>query len=97
MCSAVTDPFVKVDLALRSLGGEIGSFVVYAQHLSPLSCFRPAVSFLLSMARTVYSRQSAFAPQRSKSYVSLALVNEFAPRRTNRESRRHSVSRMDVR
>src|SRR5437588_3468887 len=34
---AVADPLVEVDPALRSLGGEIGSLVVDAQHgLSPL-------------------------------------------------------------
>ncbi len=33
---AGADPFVEVDGSLRSIGGEIGSFVVYAQHsLSP--------------------------------------------------------------
>jgi len=26
---------MKVDRALRSFGGEIGSFVIYAQHKSP--------------------------------------------------------------
>jgi hypothetical protein len=32
---AVTDSFVEVDRPLRSFGGEIGSFVVYAQHELP--------------------------------------------------------------
>jgi hypothetical protein len=33
---AVANPFVEVDRALRGFGGEIGSFVIYAQHhLSP--------------------------------------------------------------
>src|ERR1700686_3170465 len=29
---AIANPFVKVDRTLRSFGGEIGGFVVYAQH-----------------------------------------------------------------
>ena len=50
---AIADPFVKIDTALRGLGSEIGSFVIYAQHrLSPGAFQRAVLEFILVLLKS---------------------------------------------